>query len=77
MNEIEYVFATGDAVVHHWSSHDELAGTSLVDALWIDYDTGVDSDAFLDIPLATVDHRTVLAQAPAGTLSKPPWLDGN
>ncbi|WP_446223688.1 hypothetical protein ACTWPB_29405 [Nocardia sp. IBHARD005] len=72
MNEIEYVFGTGDAVVHHWSSHDELADTSAVAALWIDYDSGIDNDAFLpDIPLATVDHRTVLAQEPAGTLSSP------
>ncbi|MFC9475190.1 hypothetical protein ACWF99_19750 [Nocardia sp. NPDC055002] len=78
MNEIEYVFGTGDAVVHHWSSYDELADTSVVDALWIDYDTGVDHDTLLpDIAPATADHRTVLAQEPAGTLSRPPWLDGN
>ncbi|MFE1594633.1 hypothetical protein [Nocardia sp. NPDC058705] len=75
MSEIEYVFGTGDAVVHHWSSLDELADTSLADPLWVDYDTGV--DAFPDIPLATVDYRTVLAEEPAGTLSTPPWLDGN
>lgn len=70
VSEIEYVFGTGDAVVHHWSSHDELADTSVVDTLWVDYDSGIDYDAFLpDIPLSTVDHRTVLAQEPAGTLS--------
>ncbi|TCK00774.1 hypothetical protein [Nocardia alba] len=75
MNEIEYVFGIGDAVVHPWSSN-ELADTG--DTLWIDYDTGVDYDAFLpDIPLATADHRTVLAQEPAGEVSSPPWLDGN
>ncbi|MFD4458385.1 hypothetical protein [Nocardia sp. NPDC058480] len=77
MNEIEYVFGTGDAVVHHWSSHDELADTSAFDALWIDYDSGIDDTFLPDIPLATVDHRTVLAQEPAGTLSRPPWLDGS
>lgn len=153
MNDIEYVFGTGDGIVHHWSGRAELAlaETGVADALWLDFDgdTGIDdalwdsdrdgaadiaaldldddgvldhfftdpardgtwshqvtgaaesaeqeqlpwvertdpalnavppsahADLLPDIPLFAVDHRAVLAQEPAGALSRPPWLDGN
>ncbi|MFD3510008.1 hypothetical protein [Nocardia sp. NPDC058666] len=75
MNDIEYVFGTGDPLAHHWCGHADLAHSSLADALWVDYDAPIDDmpwsagvsfdDELLpDIPHATVDHRTVLAQDP-------------
>ncbi|MDO3647430.1 hypothetical protein [Nocardia mangyaensis] len=155
MNEIEYVFGTGDGIVHHWSGQADLAlaNTGVADALWLDFDgdgnvddalwdsdrdgvadvaaldldddgvldhfftdptgngtwshqitgapehaereplpwverdapaeTTVDAvrpasnlDLLPDIPLATVDHRTVLAQDTPGPLSPPPWPCG-
>ncbi|MBW0275834.1 hypothetical protein ATM97_16395 [Nocardia sp. MH4] len=93
MNDIEFVFGTGDGIVHHWSGQAELAlaDTGVADALWLSFDgdTGVDDapwdsdrdgaaeSVVPDIPLVVVDHRAVLAQEPAGALSRPPWLDGH
>ncbi|MFC6011620.1 hypothetical protein [Nocardia lasii] len=82
MSDIEYVFGIGDGIAGHWYGHG-LADTSVADALWIDYDAGIEDapwptgvsldDDIPDIPLATVDYRKVLAQEPV----KPPWHDGN
>ncbi|MET9212707.1 MULTISPECIES: hypothetical protein [unclassified Nocardia] len=46
MNDIEYVFGTGDGIVHHWSGQAELAlaETGVADALWLDFDGDTSTD---------------------------------
>lgn len=51
MNEIEYVFGTGDGPVHVWSSQAdvELAGPGTADAVRLDFDgDGLTDDAMWD-----------------------------
>ncbi|MEV6430756.1 hypothetical protein [Nocardia sp. NPDC051463] len=51
MNEIEYVFGTGDGTVHVWSSQAdlELSGPDVADALQLDFDgDGLTDDALWD-----------------------------
>ncbi|MFE7798610.1 hypothetical protein [Nocardia sp. NPDC057440] len=51
MNEIEYVFGTGDGTIHVWSSQAdlELSGPGVADALQLDFDgDGLADDALWD-----------------------------
>lgn len=51
VSEIEYVFGTGDGIVHHWTGQAELAlaETGVADALWLDFDgDGRADDALWD-----------------------------
>ncbi|WP_280239153.1 hypothetical protein [Nocardia abscessus] len=51
MNEIEYVFGTGDGPVHVWTSEAdlELGGTGTADAVRLDFDgDGIADDALWD-----------------------------
>lgn len=71
MNEIEYVFGTGDGIVHSWSSPAELAlaETGVADAVWLDFDgdTSIDDalwdsdrDGVADVAALDLDDDGVL-----------------
>ncbi|MEU8895252.1 hypothetical protein [Nocardia sp. NPDC048505] len=72
MNEIEYVFGTGDGVVHLWSSPADLdlARTGTVDAVQLDFDgDGLYDDALWDT------HGTGVADVAALDLNDDGVLD--
>ncbi|MEV0294242.1 pullulanase [Nocardia sp. NPDC050710] len=72
MNEIEYVFGTGDGTVHVWSSEADLdlARTGTADALQLDFDgDGLADDALWD------PHGTGVADIAALDLDDDGLLD--
>ncbi|MFD0360380.1 hypothetical protein ACFQZZ_02840 [Nocardia sp. GCM10030253] len=72
MNEIEYVFGTGDGTVHVWSTPAdlELAGPGVADALQLDFDgDGLADDALWD------SHGTGIADVAALDLDDDGVLD--
>ncbi|MFQ6396967.1 hypothetical protein ACLMAJ_26345 [Nocardia sp. KC 131] len=72
MNEIEYVFGTGDGTVHIWSTEAdlELARSGIADALQLDFDgDGLTDDALWD------SHGTGIADVSALDLDDDGVLD--
>ncbi|WP_227997779.1 hypothetical protein [Nocardia australiensis] len=72
MNEIEYVFGTGDGAVHVWSSQAnvELAGPGTTDAIQLDFDgDGLADDVMWD------SHGTGIADVAALDLDDDGVLD--
>ncbi|UGT59263.1 hypothetical protein [Nocardia asteroides] len=70
MSEIEYVFGTGDGVVHGWSSPADLALGGALDAVRLDFD----GDGLLDDALWDAD-RDGIAELSALDLTDDGVLD--